>query len=89
MVLPEMATESPNQSWTMPPRPFSSPLWRQPVAVLVNTYARPMPEEAAATAGAPTTIVLPEAATALPNQPPAPAPGAASSANCLPGGADN
>src|SRR5271155_1246003 len=68
MGLPEMATASPNPSWAMPPEPASSPVSCQPVAVLVTPYARPKPEDAPATAGAPTTMVLPDTATELPNQ---------------------
>jgi hypothetical protein len=68
MVPPEIATASPNQSWAMLAEPISSALSCQPAEALVNTYARPKPEDAPATAGAPTTIVLPETATELPNQ---------------------
>jgi len=67
MVAPEMATDRQNHATRCRPVPVSSVVWRQPVAPLVNTYARPAPE---AWPCAPTTMMVPEGATDHPKSSP-------------------
>ena len=86
MLLPDTATESPNQSGPLVSGLFNSALSCQPVAVLTKTYARPKPEERRGAAGAPTTVVVLDTATEAPNQSPGTVPEPASSASCLPTG---
>ena len=86
MLWPDTATESPNQSGPLVSGLFNSALSCQPVAVLTKTYARPKPDERRGAAGAPTTVVVLDTATDVPNQSPGTVPEPASSASCLPTG---